>query len=259
MAHLVIFFGSVNMGLVLIVTANSFYSSLCQVLAKMAPVFVSYLFLLNGIHLALGSPPSFSCVSWNVNGAEKLKNNEHALGFLGSFDIILLQETYSGSRETALDLHGYIPHHQLGRQTLRRYQWGLTTLLRIDAFTNGVICRIHSPFDWLLVSRWRTEMDLGLVIINIYHPVHSNGFGQHESDSAVAFLRALRDDFPGDAFVMGGDLNVDRWRINELRRTGQIIPSNQRLVLIDARRKNSVLFSISFFGFLFKSLFQILT
>jgi exonuclease III len=174
------------------------------------------------------SPPVFKCVTWNVNGAEKLKSMSNELQFLATFDIIFLQETFSGSQETVFDLDGYIPHHQLGRQTLRRFQWGVSTLLRIESFTGGVICRIPSPVDWIVASRWRTETDIGLTMMNVYHPVHSDGFGAQESQTALAFFNTLRDDFPGDSFLVGGDLNVDRWRTNDQRAAGMIISTNTR-------------------------------
>jgi hypothetical protein len=92
------------------------------------------------------------------------------------------------------------------------------------------MCRVHSPFEWLMISRWRTETNLGLIIINIYHPIHTSGFDHLESQSALDFIGALRSDFPGDAFIMGGDLNVDRWRVDDQRRAGLTITTVQRLV-----------------------------
>jgi hypothetical protein len=162
------------------------------------------------------------------------------LNFLTSFDIVFLQETYLGTRDSVLDLDGYIPHHQLGRQTPRRYQWGVTTLMRIEAFAGSVICRIPSPVDWIVASRWRHESDIGLVMINIYHPVHSDGYSPQDSQTVLAFVNSLRIDFPGDGFVLGGDFNVDRWRVNEQQSAGLPIPTASRLV-----SKSSVTFTPS--------------
>jgi hypothetical protein len=130
--------------------------------------------------------------------------------FLAGFDVVFLQETFSGSLEDTLELDGFIPHHQLGRPTLRRYQWGLSTFLRINAFVGGIIRRLPCPVDWIVVSRWQRSTDVGLMLINVYLPVHSDGFSSHDSNAALAFIESLRVDFPGDSFLLGGDLNVDR-------------------------------------------------
>jgi exonuclease III len=189
------------------------------------------LLLFGVVYLSSAVPSSFKCVTWNVNGAAKLNTQDNERKFLAGFDVVFLQETYSGSSDAVFNLDGYIPHHQLGRPTLRRFQWGVSTLMRIEAFVGGVICRIPCPVDWMVVSRWRTESDLGLLLVNVYHPVHSDGFDVLESQTALAFLSTLRDDFPGDGFILGGDLNIDRWRIQEQRASGQTISTNTRLVI----------------------------
>jgi hypothetical protein len=170
-----------------------------------------------------------------VNGVEKLRASTKDIEFLSAFDIIFLQETYSGSFETVLDIAGYIPHHQLGRPTPRRvyhHQWGVSTLLRIEAFVGGVIRRIPSPVDWLVASRWCPGTDVGLLMINIYLPAHSEGFSLVESQSALGFIESLRSDFPADGLVLGGDLNVDHWRVSEQRTNGLVISSSTRLVFL---------------------------
>ncbi len=169
---------------------------------------------LLGLAPILGAPASFKLVTWNVNGAEKLKTSESDRKFLADHDIIFLQETYSGTPESALDLDGFIPHHQLGRPTLRRFQWGLSTLMKITAFVGGSIRRIACPVDWMIVSRWQTPTDVGLIMLNVYLPVHSDGFSASDASTALAFIDSLRTDFSGDSFLLGGDINVDRWLIS---------------------------------------------
>ncbi len=165
-------------------------------------------------------------ISWNVNGVSKLKLKNHELSFLASFDIVLLQETFSTTREETLELHGFIPHHQLGR----RHQWGLTSLLRINAFVGGTLHRVPCPFDWMIVSRWRRTLDIGLVIINVYVPVHTAGFGRTDAEAASEFIRTLLNDFPSDGVLIGGDLNVDRWRVIMQRQQGRPIATSTRFV-----------------------------
>jgi exonuclease III len=172
------------------------------------------------------TPVPFSGVSWNVNGVQKLKVRNYDLKFLSSFDVVLLQETFSATRDATLDLHGFIPHHQLGR----RHQWGLTSLFRIDAFAGGSLHRLPCPFDWLVVSRWRTSSDQGLLVLNTYLPVHSDGFCRTDADAALVFIRSLREDFPADGLIMSGDFNVDTWRVAEQRAAGRVIPARTRSV-----------------------------
>jgi hypothetical protein len=66
-------------------------------------------------------------------------------------------------------------------------------------------------------------------LINTYLPAHSDGFSRQEMNSALAFIDSLRLDFPGDSFLMGGDLNVDKWRTTEQRARGQTITTRTRL------------------------------
>jgi hypothetical protein len=94
----------------------------------------------------------------------------------------------------------------------------------------GVLCRIPSPADWILVSRWKWESDVGLLVVNIYFPIHTKGIGPADVDTAVTFLGSLRSDFPADRLLIGGDLNVDPWRICEQRASGQDVPSRVRFV-----------------------------
>jgi exonuclease III len=179
-----------------------------------------------------GSPPRFKCVTWNVNGVEKIRCDRNVLTFLAGFDIVLLQETYSATNEDVLSLAGFIPHHQLARPTTRRAVWGVTTFFRIDSFVGGIIRRIPSPVDWMIVSRWQHTSDVGLIVVNIYHAIHSDGFSQSDTQTALAFLVSLQNDFPADGFLMGGDLNVDRWRVEDQRSSGITIPTSIRLVFL---------------------------
>jgi exonuclease III len=174
-------------------------------------VLVGLVFCLAGFVPTPGAPVSLKCVTWNINGAEKLKTTESDRKLLAEFDVIFLQETYLGTPESVVDLDGYIPHHQLGRPTLRRYQWGLSTLMHITSFVGGSIRRIDCPVDWMIVSRWQRSTDVGLLMINVYFPAHSDGFSANDANAARAFIDSLRRDFNSDSFVIGGDLNVDRY------------------------------------------------
>jgi hypothetical protein len=191
--------------------------------------FISFLIIVT-LTSVNGVPTRFKCVTWNVNGVEKLRCKRFELNFLASFDIVLLQETFSGTNEDVLSIDGFIPHHQLGRPTTRRAKWGVSTFFRIDSFVGGVIRRIPSPVDWMVVSRWQHASDVGLIVINIYHAIYSDGYSARDTQAVLAFLHTLRNDFPADGLLLGGDLNVDRWRVADQRASGAIIPTSIRLV-----------------------------
>jgi exonuclease III len=197
----------------------SHVSRLVMVHSWLVAAFVQlFLFQVSAVNLRV--------VSWNVNGVQKLKVANHELKFLGSFDVVFLQETFATTPDSTLDLHGFIPHHQLGR----RHQWGLSSLFRINALTGGTLHRLPCPFDWLVISRWRQETDLGCVFVNAYLPTHTDGFSRNDAEAAIVFLRSIQDDFPSDGFVLGGDLNVDPWRVALHRTEGRTISSRTRFV-----------------------------
>ncbi len=187
-----------------------------------------------------GTSVSFKCVSWNVNGISKFTALTPELGYLEKFDVVFLQETYTTSPENGLVLDGFIPFHVLARPTGRKPYWGLSTLVKINAFVGGTLRPIQSPLDWLQVTRWSCPSDRGALLINIYVAVHTAGFDVMDTRAAIDFLRCLRTDFPADSLLMGGDLNVDIWRLAEQRRQGVTIPHKARYN-----------YMISFFDFCF--------
>jgi hypothetical protein len=83
--------------------------------------------------------------------------------------------------------------------------------MKITSFVGGSIRRIPCPVDWMVISRWQRSTDVGLVLINVYFPAHSDGFSASNSNTALAFIDSLRTDLRGDSFMLGGDINVDRY------------------------------------------------
>jgi exonuclease III len=171
-----------------------------------------------------------SAVTWNVNGAAKFDTSFPDREYVGDFDVILLQETYVLSPENGLDLPGFIPFHTLGKTTGHKPHWGLSTLLKIESFVGGALLRIPSPYDWIQITRWRPPSDKGILLINIYVPVHTKGFVRADIDSALDFLGQLRADFPADSLILGGDFNVDHWRLSDQRRNGDVIQHKTRYI-----------------------------
>jgi hypothetical protein len=168
------------------------------------------------------------CISWNVNGVPKFGAMTPEVRYLEGFHVIFLQETFTTSPENGFELHGYIPYHVLGQLTGGRPSWGLTTLLKINSFVGGSLKPIPSPFDWLQVTRWRRPSDRGILLVNIYVAVYTRGFDFPDARAATEYLSCLRSDYPGDSLLLGGDLNVDTWRLQSQRSSGLTIPKKIR-------------------------------
>jgi hypothetical protein len=116
----------------------------------------------------------FKVVSWNVNGVKKFRYLPTQQAFLSSHDVILLQETFSYEDEELFELPGFLAHHARAIPTGNsRHRWGLTTLFRTHSFADGFLEKLFSPCDWILISRWRQPGLPGLIVCNIYAPLHS--------------------------------------------------------------------------------------
>jgi exonuclease III len=152
-----------------------------------------------------------SIASWNVNGVRKFRHLPHEVSYLASHDIVLLQETFSREDGELFELRGFYSHHQraLPRPGGRNI-WGLSSFFKTTAFTDGFWLKIYSAADWLLISRWKSPgRAAGIMVINVYIPIHTSGFASHD----VSLLRTTTGDlltqFPGDIFILGGDFNLD--------------------------------------------------
>ncbi len=178
-----------------------------------------------------------SCETWNVNGVAKLRDYVFSTSWLRQHDVIYFQETYSTSEENVFQLPGYLGHHSLAAYTGRRPSCGVSTLFRIESFADGALQRITAPFDWIVASRWAATQQPGLTFINVYLPVHTRGQDNTRKLVSQTDLNVFRDfvldlisSFPGDSFLMGGDMNYDPWRNEESRRNRIPIPPLQRWV-----------------------------
>ncbi len=121
---------------------------------------------------------NFRGVTWNLNGTRKFLVNTAALAFLASFAVILLQETFEVSgappRDT-LVLDGFIPREKYATRGPRgRGSGGLKTLLNGRVFGHGLISEVTTLFENLLVVRWSSDQNQGILFVNVYVPRHSD-------------------------------------------------------------------------------------
>jgi exonuclease III len=162
-----------------------------------------------------------------VNGAVKLRDLSPEQDYLSTFDIILLQETFTMDDVLPYELEGYIAYHAPARFTTRRPQWGMTSLFKISSFVGGRLQLIPVPFEWLLANRWIRASGLGVTIVNVYIPAHWRGTSAQDISHFATFLRDLVISFPGDVIICGGDINCNRWRLD-----GQLASSRPPSLLI---------------------------
>ncbi len=185
--------------------------------------FSIWLVLVAVISCVRATPPvewPLKAVSWNLNGARKFRNLFPERQYLESFDIVLLQETFSTDETAVYELDSFISFHSLARFTGGRPQWGMTSLVKIPSIIGGRLYPLPVPSEWMLACRWVRPSGLGVVIVNIYIPVHSkkSGVSTHDIKQLSTFFRDLISSFPGDTIICGGDFNVDRWRLPDPRR-----------------------------------------
>jgi hypothetical protein len=62
----------------------------------------------------------------------------------------------------------------------------------------------------MLCSRWKSQSNAGLIVVNIYVPLHTRGIKPEDVQMLHSTFEDLLTTFPGDNFVVAGDFNIDR-------------------------------------------------
>jgi hypothetical protein len=115
-----------------------------------------------------------------------------------------------------LELHGFTSHHARalpGQSEDRRNIWGLSSFFRVDKFSDGYWEHLYSPLDWVICSRWKSPSSSGMIVVNAYIPLHTRGIKAEDVSTLQSTFEDLLLTFPGDAFVVAGDFNVDRAKL----------------------------------------------
>ncbi len=176
------------------------------------------LIILTSLDTSEADDRELSVVTWNINGVQKFGRLPFEVAYLRSFDIVLLQETFSRADNELLELHGFYSHHSraVPRQNCRNV-WGLSSYFPTESFEDGYWKTLFSPIEWALVSRWQPGPASGIVVVNVYIPAHTRGFNACD----VLLLKHLVEDlitlFPGDVFLVGGDFNLDPFQSSPLQ------------------------------------------
>jgi exonuclease III len=175
------------------------------------------LFFLAGVAAGPVTERNLSIVTWNVNGVRKFDHLPSEVAFLRSHDVILLQETFSREDAELMELCGFVSHHARalpGQSEERRNIWGLSSFFRVEKFSDGYWEHLYSPLDWVICSRWKSPSSTGLIVVNVYIPLHTRGFQADDISTLQSTFEDLLSTFPGDAFVVAGDFNVDRVKLS---------------------------------------------
>jgi hypothetical protein len=146
-----------------------------------------FFFFLSWSDSIFPAPWNLSLVSWNVNGAAKFRSYYPELQYLSTFDVILLQETFTVDDRPSLDLNGYITFHTPARG---RHQWGMTSYFRITSFAGGHMRSIQAPGDWLQVCSLIIIGSSGSHKIKIFGPEYY--FLEYFGDCKTPDLNSLR-------------------------------------------------------------------
>ena len=174
------------------------------------------------------------CLTWNVNGVAKFAAFVPERNLLREQDVFMLQETFSVDPSLAIELDGFICYHVLGFETGGRPRWGLSMGFKLDTFMGGTLKKVFSPADWLQIIRWVRPFHRGTLFLNVYVPLHTRGITTLDLRVLEETFNDLRQLFPADSILIGGDLNIDIWRVREERALGSYQPPKTKYLLYES-------------------------
>jgi exonuclease III len=139
---------------------------------------------------------NFSVSSWNVNGARKLKpffqNQNRA--FVQT-DVFMLQETWIADESEQLVLCDFIAFHEAAVPANGRNVMGLSSFFRLTTFSGGTMEQLQSPLPWVLAVRWLPSNGKGVIFVNIYAAIHTQGVLQSDVDELCDFFDNIQESF----------------------------------------------------------------
>jgi exonuclease III len=195
---------------------------------------------------------TFNLISWNVNGAKKLRSFlGHSKRGLGSPDVLFLQETWISSEAEQLVIDGYVAFHAPAVPTHGHDSGGLSSFFKLTTFAGGQLEKKDTPVPWVSTVRWSdTSGESGVLFVNVYSAVHTTGVLEQDFELVAEYLTELRASFGNDQIVIAGDFNADRWRrpvpannkerlslqiLNDLEEEGfQIRPERDDVTYVDS-------------------------
>jgi hypothetical protein len=137
--------------------------------------------------------------SWNLCGLHKLARHPGVLEWLRSQKVIFIQESLQLSR--TFRFPGFARFDVAAIETRRRASGGLIILLAKDWLGNGEVETIHESASLLLVRvKWGS---VGLMLGNIYAPIHGDSCPTDIYDSIVGHIEAVSSLYPNDSLLIG--------------------------------------------------------
>jgi exonuclease III len=152
---------------------------------------------------------TFDLVSWNVNGANKLRSFlGHSQCSIGSPDVLFVQETWISSEADQLVIDGYVAFHSPAIPTHGRDACGLSSFFKLTTFAGGQLEKKDTPVPWVSTVRW-SDGNNGVLFVNVYAAVRTAGVLEQDFSLFLNYITDLRSSFGNDQLIVAGDLNAD--------------------------------------------------
>jgi hypothetical protein len=141
--------------------------------------------------------------SWNLCGLRKLARHPGVLEWLRSQKVVFIQESLQLSR--SFRFPGFARFDLPAVETRRRASGGLVTLLAKDWLGDGEVEVLHESASLLFIRvKWGAS---GLLLGNIYVPIHGESCPTDIYDSIVARIEAVSSSYPNDSLLLGTPLS----------------------------------------------------
>jgi hypothetical protein len=138
-------------------------------------------------------------VSWNIGGLRKLARHPGVFSWLCSQKLIILQETLQVSR--SFRFPGFARFDISATDVKGKASGGLLILVAKDWLGNGRAEVLHESPSLLLVRvSWGNT---GLIVGNIYIPVHSENCPSDIYATTAARVESVTSTYPSDAVIFG--------------------------------------------------------
>ncbi len=137
--------------------------------------------------------------SWNICGLHKLARHPGVLSWLQSQKVVLLQESLQVTR--SFRFPGFARFEVPAVDIRGKASGGLIILLAKDWLSNGKVEILHESSVLLLLRV--TWGSVGLLVGNVYVPVHSENCPTDIFATTAARIDSMATSYPNDAVIVG--------------------------------------------------------
>ncbi len=126
--------------------------------------------------------------------------------------MLCLQETWAASDVEQLSITNYVGFHAEAMPSHGHPVAGLSTYFKMETFVHGRLVKLLSPVFWALIVRWTGDDNRGLIVVNVYAAMHTQGVQPSDFELLFEAIDDLRASNGADDIIILGDLNSDRFR-----------------------------------------------